>query len=101
MVQDRAQSYENIYQILMDNVKRAKDRLAPLGKAAHGAGLASDNTEETDRRIIRQKQEFEALYRQYQNELKTREIRKKEELTKVERRANRETRIQAIRERKF
>ncbi len=30
-VQDRAQSYETIYEILMDNVRRAKERLAPLG----------------------------------------------------------------------
>lgn len=28
---DRAQSYQNIYQILMDNVRKAKDRMANLG----------------------------------------------------------------------
>jgi hypothetical protein len=31
MANERAQSYQNIYDILMDNVRRAKDRLAPLG----------------------------------------------------------------------
>lgn len=31
MLNERAQSYENIYQILMDNVRKAKDRLANLG----------------------------------------------------------------------
>lgn len=50
-------SYENIYQILMDNVKKAKDKLAPLGQ------MNRVEAEETDRRIIRQKQELEALYR--------------------------------------
>jgi hypothetical protein len=58
---DRAQSYQNVYQILMDNVKRAKERLAPLGHMIQ----RGDDTEETDRRIIKQKQEFETLYRQY------------------------------------
>lgn len=95
MVQDRAQSYQNIYQILMDNVKRAKDRLAPLG--AHKA----DDAEETDRRILRQKQEFETLYRQYQNEMKAKQVKKKDEDSKLEKRLQREQRIQAIRERKF
>jgi len=61
MVNERAQSYQNIYQILMDNVKRAKDRLAPLGQVIPRA----DDSEETDRRIVKQKQEFETLYRQY------------------------------------
>jgi hypothetical protein len=97
MVNDRAQSYQNIYQILMDNVKRAKDRLAPLG-AQNPKG---DDSEETDRRIFRQKQEFETVYRQYQNELKAKEFKRKDEDVKQERRIKRESRIQAIRERKF
>lgn len=54
---DPAQSYENVYQTLMDNVRRAKDRLAPLGV------VGTADSEETDRRILRQKQEFETLYR--------------------------------------
>ena len=85
---DRQQSYQNIYDILMDNVKRAKDRLAPLGQvhSIHHRTVGGEDTEETDRRINRQKQEFETLYRQYQNELKTREARKKDEDTHVEKR---------------
>lgn len=55
MANERAQSYQNIYQILMDNVKRAKDRMAPLGRIAPPAGPGGENTEETDRRIARQK----------------------------------------------
>jgi hypothetical protein len=50
-------SYQNVYQILMDNVRRAKDRLAPLGSSVQktAPGGASIETEETDRRILRQK----------------------------------------------
>jgi hypothetical protein len=54
LVNERAQSYQNIYDILMDNVRRAKDRLAPLGQVSishsHVQGVDS---EETDRRILR------------------------------------------------
>lgn len=53
---DRQQSYQNIYDILMDNVRRAKDRLAPLGQVHsihHRTVGGGDDTEETDRRIIR------------------------------------------------
>jgi len=55
---DRQQSYQHIYDILMDNVRRAKDRLAPLGQvhSIHhrtvGGGEGGDS-EETDRRIVR------------------------------------------------
>ena len=70
MANDRAQSYQNIYDILMDNVRRAKDRLAPLGQVSithsqNPNGPGGVDSEETDRRIMRQKQEFETLYRQY------------------------------------
>ena len=94
---DRAQSYQNVYQILMDNVKRAKERLAPLGHLIQ----RGDDTEETDRRIIKQKQEFETLYRQYQNEAKAKEFKKQGEEGKVEKRQHRDSKTQAIRERKF
>lgn len=97
---DRAQSYQNVYQILMDNVRRAKDRLAPLGQGGPTGG-ASIESVETDRRILRQKQEFETLFRQYQNDVKTKEARRKDEEGKVERRLQRESRIQAIRDRRF
>ena len=79
MAQERAQSYQNIYNILMDNVTKAKERLAPLGQPIQGL----DNAEETDRRILKKKQEFEALYRQYQHEMKTREAKKRHEDSKT------------------
>lgn len=60
LANERAQSYQNIYDILMDNVRRAKDRLAPLGQVSithsHvGGGAHGIDSEETDRRILRQK----------------------------------------------
>jgi hypothetical protein len=56
---------------------------------------------ETDRRILRQKQEFEALYRQYEMEMKQKEYRKKYENDKVQKKLQREMKIQAIKEQKF
>ena len=96
MKNDRAQSYQNIYQILMDNVRKAKDRMANLGSVNQ-----IDNVEETDRRILRQKQEFEALYRQYQQEVKQRETKKRLEGSKNQKSVAREQKIQTIKERKF
>ena len=61
----------------MDNVRKAKDRMANLGSISK-----IDEVEETDRRIHRQKQEFEALYRQYQQEVKMRETKKRLEGSK-------------------
>lgn len=89
LANERAQSYQNIYDILMDNVRRAKDRLAPLGQVSitHSqAGHLGIDSEETDRRILRQKQEFETLYRQYQLELKAKEQKKRDEDANVEKR---------------
>jgi hypothetical protein len=41
---ERAQTYQNLYAILMDNVKKAKDRLAHLGEVSSKRTLE----EETD-----------------------------------------------------
>lgn len=75
----RAQSYENIYSILMDNVKRAKDRLAHLGEDDNKRTIE----EETDRRILKQKMEFDALLNEYLHENKVKENRKAFEDGKV------------------
>lgn len=90
IMNDRAQSYENIYQILMDNVRKAKDRLANIG-LPHGS--VEDLESETDRRILKQKQEFEALYRQYQQEMKQKEQRKKYDDVKLNKKIQREQKI--------
>ncbi|CDW83414.1 UNKNOWN [Stylonychia lemnae] len=97
IMNERAQSYQNIYQILMDNVRKAKDRLAHL---AHPHG-SIDDVEETDRRILKQKQEFEALYRQYHMEMKQKEMRKKQDESKSQKKIQREVKIQTIKEKKF
>ena len=47
MVNDRVLSYQNIYEILMDNVRKAKEKLAPIGQVN---GVME---EETDRRIMK------------------------------------------------
>lgn len=50
---------------------------------------------------MRQKQEFEALYRQYQQETKQRETKKKIEDSKSHKSIAREQKIQTIKERRF
>lgn len=81
----------------MDNVTKAKQRLAPLGQPIAGI----DNAEETDRRIMKKKQEFEQLYRQYHHEMKQKEARKKHEDSKSHKKVQREVKTQQIKERKF
>ena len=56
----------------MDNVMRAKDRLAHLGET----DARRDMEEDTDRRILKQKQEFDALLNEYLHENKVKETRK-------------------------
>jgi hypothetical protein len=56
----------------MDNVKKAKDRLAHLGEMSSKRTLE----EETDQRILKQKLEFDGLLKQYMQENKVKEQRK-------------------------
>jgi hypothetical protein len=72
ILSERAQSYQNIYEILMDNVQKAKDRLAHLGEV----NGRMDADEETDKRILRQKMEFDALLKQYLMETRAKEHKK-------------------------
>ena len=62
MMNQRAMNYENIYSILIDNVQKAKEKLAHLGETSQRI----EGEAETDRRILKQKMEFDALYRQYE-----------------------------------
>lgn len=98
MLNERAKSYQNIYHILMDNVRKAKDRLAGLGMPS---GSVDPLEGETDRRILKQKQEFEALYQQYMLEMKQKQHRRRFDDDKVQRSLMREQKIQTIKERKF
>ena len=67
--------YNNIYNILTENVAKAKLRLSSLAnknQVSESPGVASrkkrDNDEETLHRILRQKREYETLLRQHQHE---------------------------------
>ena len=77
-------------------MRKAKEKLAPIGHL----GSRLDNVEETDRRILQQKQEFEVLYRQYQQELVHKRGVQNNPCVK-EKKVARDERIQAIREKKF
>jgi hypothetical protein len=81
----------------MDNVKRAKDRLAHLGETE----TRRDMEEDTDRRILKQKQEFDALLNEYLHENKVKEARKMYEDNKIQKQFVREQKIQSIKEKKF
>jgi hypothetical protein len=98
MMNERAKSYQNIYHILMDNVQKAKDRLAGIGMPS---GSIDPLEGETDRRILKQKQEFEALYQQYMMDMKQKQQRRRYDQGKAQRSVMREQKIQAIKERKF
>lgn len=93
----RAQSYENIYSILMDNVQRAKDRLAHLGETDQ----RKDFEEDTDRRILKQKMEFDALLNEYLHDTKVKQTKKHFEDEKIQKQFMREQKIQTIKEKKF
>jgi len=96
IMNERAMSYQNIYNILSDNVKKAKENMAHLGEEGD-----SRLDEETDRRILRQKQEFENLLREYMQESKARE-QQHERVSKIqEKQQKRDDKIQRIREHKF
>ena len=65
----------------MENVQKAKDRMAHLGQMSSKRTLEED----TDNRIIKQKMEFDALLRQYMQENKVKEARKSHETNKLQR----------------
>lgn len=86
---ERAQSYQNIYSILMDNVQKAKDRLAHITEVT----TRVDPEEATDRRIMRQKLEFDTLLKQYLMETKAKEHKKQLEDRKVSSQLHRESKV--------
>ena len=60
-----------------------------------------EEVEETDKRIIKQKQEFDALLKTYLQEAKMREYKKNDQQRVVEKQLQRESKIQSIKDRKF
>ena len=73
----------------MDNVQKAKEKLQPLGEA-QGRG---DSEEETDRRILRQKMEFDNLLKLYLQENRVKENKKLYEQRMMEKQSQRESKI--------
>ncbi len=80
IVNHRAQSYENIYNILTDNVKKAKENLQHLAKDDN----QEDIDRETEERIVKQKNEFEALLKVYMKETKSKESKITVDQKKIE-----------------
>ena len=58
--------YHNIYNILTENVAKAKVRLAKLADSPQRVNTKAQNDDkETMERIVRQKREYETLLRQH------------------------------------
>lgn len=70
----------------MENVRRAQERLAPLGHVSTNRLKIED----ADMRILKQKEEFETMLKLYHNDLKNRQQRKYLEDAKLEKKLQRE-----------
>ena len=81
--------YSNIYNILTENVAKAKLRLASLNPSG-SPKKHSKKDEETLERINQQKKEYEALVRQHDQESKVKARNKEQEQRRLERQAQRE-----------
>lgn len=95
--------YDNIYNILTENVAKAKVRLASLGESPskNNKKNAASEDHETLERIMRQKKEYETLLRAYDHEKKAKTHNKEREQKKAERQMAREMKLKQIREKKF
>lgn len=77
--------YDNIYNILTENVAKAKVRLANLGESPKRKANKGDEDHETMERILRQKKEYENLLKVYNLEQKNRNRNREMEQKRVER----------------
>lgn len=81
----KEKQYSNIYNILTENVAKAKVRLAKLADSPHKKSSKQQNEDkDTIERIQRQKKEYETLLRQYSHEQKARNKGKEAEQRKIE-----------------
>lgn len=96
----KKQQYNNIYKILTDNVAKAKIQLANLNGNDNPRRQNKDD-EETLERIRQQKREYDALVRQNDHSVKTKQRIKEVEQRRAERAAARETKLAQLREKKF
>lgn len=77
--------YDNIYNILTENVAKAKVRLANLGDSPKKkTNTRAEDDAETMERILRQKREYETLLKAYNMEQKSRTRTKEAEQRKLE-----------------
>ena len=87
--------YNNIYNILTENVAKAKVRLAHL---AESPDQGHKQDQETLERILRQKKEYEQLLKVQQHQRKTKEAVRVNEQRRIERAKVREAKLTSIRE---
>jgi len=76
--------YDNIYNILTENVAKAKVRLANLGESPKRKANKADEDHETMELILRQKKEYENLVKAYNLEQKNRNRNREMEQKRVE-----------------
>ena len=94
--------YNNIYNILTENVAKAKVRLAKLTESPAKANTKQQlQDQETMDRIMRQKKEYETLLKQHAQEQKAKNRNKEAEHKRLEKQIQREMRLKQIREKKF
>ena len=98
----KQKQYSNIYNILTENVAKAKVRLAKLADSpAKKSSKLNEEDKETIERIARQKREYETLLRQYSHDQKTRYKGREAEQRRIEKQIAREMKLKQIREKKF
>ena len=83
--------YNNIYNILTENVAKAKVRLAKLTESPAKANTKQQmQDQETMDRIMRQKKEYETLLKQHAQEQKAKNRNKEAEHKRLEKQIQRE-----------
>lgn len=98
----KEKQYNNIYNILTENVAKAKVRLAKLADSPNKKNSKQQaEDKETIDRINRQKKEYETLLKAYNHEQKARNKGKEAEQKRIERQIQREMKLKSIREKKF
>ena len=76
--------YDNIYNILTENVAKAKVRLANLGESPKHKANKADEDHDTMESILLQKKEYENLVKAYNLEQKNRNRNREMEQKRVE-----------------
>jgi len=75
ILNERVQSYQNIYNILTENVAKAKERHSHLGQDINQKNKVKEDIS-TDDKILKQRREFENLLKQYYFDAKNKDTKK-------------------------